>query len=564
MSGPAVDRALAKRVCEHLAAHGQDMTQTCPLPGGVIAVTDATGVAVVSTFGMADISHGTRMRPDHLFQIGSISKAFVGLLINIQIDEGRLTLETPFPAILPWVEVPGGHTSQLTVGRLLTHTSGLVIGADAITDDLDQAWVLRNLAIAAPGRFHYSNAGFVLLGLALEELTGQPMRDVVEEQLCRPMGMSASTGAILDRDRARHATGHQPARHGWPWMPGDPLEPAPWSEMNTADGHMCCTASDLSRLATLFLTGGVVAGRRVVSTAAIERMVESPAPDGEPVLAVPGVRASSSSRYGHGINVEDVDGHRVLSHGGGMVGYSTFFLTDVDAGVGIVVLTNANGDRPEAERLARLGHAALTSTESPDFSWPPVEPRVAATPDSAPTGTFVADAHDAGDLVVRPDEPSGLLRVEHEAESGWLFRDNLGRYGTDNPRLRDFRLHPDPDGGWQHGPRLFRPAGQPPAAVAAQPPTPDHWTAIAGRYRSYSPWYPVLRIYARSGRLFLAAPGGVEAPATEEELVEVEPGTFRIGAEPWLPERLTAGAVVNGHCVYVERDGCRYSRMFLP
>lgn len=563
MSG-GIDRALATRVCEQLAAHGQDMTQSCPLPGGVIAVTDATGAAAVSTFGVADIALGTRMRPDHLFQIGSISKAFVGLLTNIQIDAGRLTLDTPVPDILPWVEVPGGHSYQLTVGRLLNHTSGLVTGADAITDDLDQAWVLRNLAVAPAGRFHYSNAGFVLLGLALEELTGQPVRDLVEEQLCRPMGMSASTGAILDRDRARHATGHQPARRGWPWMPGDPLEPAPWSEMNTADGHMCCTAADLSRLAVLFLTGGAVAGGRVVSTAAIERMVNSQAPDGEPVLTVPGVPASSSSRYGHGINVEDVGGQRVLSHGGGMVGYSTFFLTDLDAGVGIVVLTNANGDRPEAERLARLGHAALTRAESPAFHWPSVEPRVTATANSAPTGTFVADEPGVADLVVRPDEPSGLLQVEHAAESGWLFRDNLGRYGTDHPELRDFRLQPEPDGGWQHGPRLFRPAAQSPATPAAEPSTPDHWAAVAGRYRSYSPWYPVLRIYVRCGRLFLAAPGGVEAPPTEEELVEVGPGTFRIGAEPWLPERLTAGAVVNGRCVYVDRDGCRYSRTFLP
>jgi hypothetical protein len=372
--------------------------------------------------------------------------------------------------------------------------------------------------------------------------------------------MSESRGAVLDADRARYATGHRPALSGAPWVPGDPVEAALWFEQSTADGNVAATAADLSRLAVLLLGGGVVDGRRVVSEAALQRMSSTLAPDGEPVLAVPGlVAASASSRYGLGVNVEEVAGHRVLSHGGGMVGYSTFLLVDLDAEVGIVVLTNANGDAIESELLARGGHAVLT--EAMDLSapwWPPVETRVPATPEtSALVGTFAADVPDVPDLVVTADDESGFLTVGQGTDRGWLFRDRRGRFATDHPDLRDFQLGPEPAGGWSHGPRWY-------GAGRSAPRAPRAWAALAGRYRSFSPWYPTLRIYVRGDRLLLSSPGGVEAPWDEEELVELSPGVFRIGREEWLPERLVAGPQVDGRCVYVVRDTCHYSRTFLP
>jgi hypothetical protein len=60
----------------------------------------------------------------------------------------------------------------------------------------------------------------------------------------------------------------------------------------------------------------------------------------------------------------------------------------------------------------------------------------------------------------------------------------------------------------------------------------------------------------------LIAPGGVEAPGDDLELVELEPGVFRVGAATHAPERLVLGPVVNDKVVSVTRDGNRYSRTF--
>ena len=100
--------------------------------------------------------------------------------------------------------------------------------------------------------------------------------------------------------------------------------------------------------------------------------------------------------------------------------------------------------------------------------------------------------------------------------------------------------------------------------VEREASSPIAWDWIVGHYRSYSPWYPTLRIVRRAGQLLLAAPGGVEAPSEEEELVELAPGVFRIGSDPSIPERLTVGPIVDGVAVSVERDGCIYSRTFTP
>jgi hypothetical protein len=187
---------------------------------------------------------------------------------------------------------------------------------------------------------------------------------------------------------------------------------------------------------------------------------------------------------------------------------------------------------------------------------------VGASDHQLPTGSFAPGETGVAELAVTtdpdPGSTSGFLIVEQDGVRGWLFRDRRGRCATDHPGLRDHHLQPEPDGSWTYGPDTY---GGPPASSFS---APDRWAPLVGRYRSFSPWYPTLRLYVRRGRLLLSSPGGVEAPLDEEELVELGPGVFRIGREGWLPERLRAGPEVDGQCVYVVRDGCHYSRTFLP
>lgn len=520
-----------------------ELTRTEPIPGGVVVVVDRDSVLLQLPFGLADIAARTPVGPGHLFQIGSISKFFTSLLVNQLVDEGVMALDDPVTRWLPWVDV-GPDTGELTLVRLLNHTSGLVTNADALTDEAAQVWSMRDRVLAEPGvRFHYSNVGYLMLGLAVAAATGQTAPDLLARKVFEPMGMTTALTTVRCGDREHLATGHAPAADDRPWVPGDRLAPSTWLEVAAADGNVALGGDDLARLLRLLLGDGTLDGRRVVSEQALVRARTLRAPAGEDVIDVPGAVPVTDSRYGLGINVEQVDGHECLTHGGGMVGYASFVLADRTDGLGVGVITNANGDTLAVQVLARYVHravqAALTGAALPKP--PQTDRRVPANLQPRLTGTTV----DGQWVEVELAEGDGVLVVRNGGSTGRLWCGWEGRWSTDHP---DLRLHHLSD----------TPAPDP------IPSTPPELLAITGHYRSYTPWFVHLRIVARGDRLFLTSPGGVEAPGEDQELVPVGPGQWRIGADPWLPERLVAGPVVSGQMISVERDGCGYARTFTP
>ncbi|WP_236416458.1 hypothetical protein, partial [Escherichia coli] len=89
--------------------------------------------------------------------------------------------------------------------------------------------------------------------------------------------------------------------------------------------------------------------------------------------------------------------------------------------------------------------------------------------------------------------------------------------------------------GWSWGPEEFLPeraAGGSPSRAPGLDPIDPALATVPGHYRSYTPWYPHLRIVRRGSRLVLIAPRGVEAPADDQPLVPLGDGVFRIGADP--------------------------------
>jgi D-alanyl-D-alanine carboxypeptidase len=552
--------AQAERTRARLLEHAVALSRWAPLPGGVLAVVGPDGVLAEGSFGYADLGRGTPMTQDHLFQIGSISKVFTSLLVTELATQGLLSLDDPITAHLDWV-VLGSEGERPTLRELLSHMGGLVMGTDFPPDELAQAWRLRDCVVAGrPRRFHYSNVGFMLLGLAASARLAQPLAELVTDRLLAPMGMTRSVAAVTYDERSALAVGYAPAREDRPWAPGDPLAPAAWPAISSGDGNVAATAGDLAQLVRLLLGDGQVGARPVVSPATVTAMTTPTAEGGEPVPAFPPLPAVGSSTYGLGINVEHVGGHELLTHGGGMVGFSTFLLVDRTAGFGVVVLTNANGDNLEAQQLARAAHADLVARVAglPEVPLPDPDRRARSARLPAAARALLGTPLSSGgtDDLVLTEGDEGVVRVAYGGAHGTLYRTSTGRHVTDHPALRTFHLDlaEDPP-RWLHGAATFAPAAS---------GTPAATAAIEGHYRSYSPWFPHLRVLAREGRLLLVAPGGVEAPAEEEELVEVSPGTFRVGSDPWLPGRLVAGPTVAGRAVSVELDGCVYSRTFTP
>jgi D-alanyl-D-alanine carboxypeptidase len=416
-------------------------------------------------------------------------------------------------------------------------------------------------------RFHYSNLGYQLLGEAVRAVTGRRLAELEDELLLGPLEMRGAIASVSHEDREGLAAGYWPRRPDRPWAPGDAIERAPWLEADSASGNIAATGADMVRLIAALLAASAgepvraTDGSVVLDPATIARMTTTLAPSGEPTYVPDGVAPVEDSRYGMGVNVELVDGHRCWTHGGGMVGYSTFLLVDCTAGVGISVMTSANGDTLAAHLLARAGHADLVRRlrgEAPNARVS-LDPTVRGGDEPLRRAFGAFDPDDGGpQLELRPVGAGDPVSVDLGGAEGRLYRRANGRFVTDHPLLRRFHLDLQPSGdefAWRHGEVTYRRDAATPSPTRERHP-------LAGHYRSYSPWFPEFRVIERGGTLLLAAPGGVEAPDEEQVLVELAPRVYRVGEDPWLPERLIAEVSRAGEVVALERDGCRYSRVF--
>ncbi|MBN9233487.1 MULTISPECIES: serine hydrolase domain-containing protein [Phyllobacteriaceae] len=556
----------SETVLRRLRELAHEFTQHWPVPGGIIVAVSRDATLLELPFGQANIDAALPVGRDHLFAIGSISKAFVGLTILQLAGEGKLDLDKPITTYLPWFSV-GSDYPMFSLRHLLNHSAGLPAGTDSLPDELGQGWWLRELSTGfEPGTaFHYSNIGYILLGLVVSAVTGRPTVEAYRERLLEPLGMADSVACISNRERHRFAVGYAPMADDRPWVPGDVLAPATWFETNTSDGNIAATGPDLARFVRMLLGAGRLDGRAVASENAYQQLTGLLAPCGEPIVEFLADAGVEKSVYGLGINVETIRGARCLTHGGGMVGYATFILADLDHDVGIAVLTNANGDCPAAQVLARAAHAWLTGAE---MEMPATEldldVRDPLAFEPAMLGDFSARTPE-GELITLTftvDE-NGKVLVSGKSATARVFKTWSTRYVTNHPALSTFHLTfastqngDDQEVIWNCGPLELRRVPAPLTKSGKAAP------ACVGHYRSHSPWFTNFRIVSRGGRLFLIAPGGVEAPGEDLELVELKSSVFRIGAELHAPERLVLGPMVDGKIVSVTRDGNRYSRTF--
>jgi len=526
-----------------------------PIPGGTVAIFDNSGASAEFAFGFAELASQRPMTLEHKFEIGSISKTLTSLLVLSLADDGLIDIDKPVSEYIPWFDC-GKPSADITARHLMSHTSGLIMGSDHIPDELAQVWALRDFSRSGDlgERFHYSNVGYMVLGALIQQVTGSTVAEELRNRVLIPMGIPGARAGVVHADRNEMATGHWPLHDDRTWLEGDPIVPATWFEIACADGNVAADVRELSRLGQLLLSDGRLDGAQIVSSDAFSQLVNPAASTGEHISTWGNSSNVESSRYGLGVNVESINGNHVVTHGGGMVGYATFLLADRTAGIGVSVLTNGNGEFPAAQQIARVIHncmlEGIEKLPSPDAQVHACELEESCF------GEFKSSRYDGSEMNVEfKSSGNDLVQVICNQENGFLLRTWSERFVATNPGLRRFHLQWDGE-NWNYGPHLLSKK----RALAA-PPSSDQ-IALEGHYRCYSPWFPNFRIVFRGSSLFLIASGGVEAPVEDQELVELSSGTYRIGYDEWLPERLSSGPIVNGKAISVTRDGLLYSRSF--
>jgi serine-type D-Ala-D-Ala carboxypeptidase/endopeptidase len=297
-------------------------------PGGVVGAVVGKNQTAFAAAGKFAADNATPVGADTFFEIGSVTKAFTGVLLADAVRAGKVALEDNVGA--PF------EPSQVTFRQLATHTSGLPrLPADAFS--WKQLWfdpnpyatqTLERLVAShrasqpsGVGEVSYSNLGFSILGQAIAAAWGLGYEDVLTDRILKPAGLNETRLSWRAVESARLAPPHVGTRRGMNW---DLNAYAPC-------GALVSTPRELAKWIGLCLQPDTTPLGRALADSFVP---QKPWP-------------AARGRIALGWVVSRLGRHRMIWHNGATGGYGSFvgFLPDV--GVGVVVLTNHNASVDE-------------------------------------------------------------------------------------------------------------------------------------------------------------------------------------------------------------------------
>lgn len=300
--------------------------------GIVVGIMDEQGSSIVSC-GKLSKDSTSEVDGDTIFEIGSITKTFAGLLLQDLIDRGEVKTDDPAAKYLPaTVRMPARRGKQITLLHLATHTSGLPRMPDNANpkraDNLPADYTVEKLydflsrfkLTRSPGaQFEYSNVGLGLLSHIITLKTSKDFESLVIERICRPLRMDSTCITLTPELRRRFAQGHN--QLGYP-TPGLDFGPA-----MVGAGAMRSTANDLLKYVSVNLG--------LVPSSLTPLMQRSHELRFRPLIPRVAVGLTWMTR-------RDPQGRQFIMHGGGTDGYSTWCGFDKTRRRGAVVLSNSS------------------------------------------------------------------------------------------------------------------------------------------------------------------------------------------------------------------------------
>lgn len=253
------------------------------VPGLSLAVISDFAIDWYETWGVREVGTGRSVDTKTIFEAASASKLVTAVLALMLVDEGKLSLDAPVDRSLERWKIPESELTRrhsITLRRLLTHTAGINRPESmfffepgtrpTLIDVLNGRRPAINDAVAVeyePGARHqYSNLGYDVIQLLIEEVTGRGLEEVMKIRVFEPLGMSSCTyefpfSTVTDGRVARPHDGElTPAMND--------LHPSA-----LAHGGLLCTAEDLAKLTVELMNTYRGAGGRLMSTEMMRQML---------------------------------------------------------------------------------------------------------------------------------------------------------------------------------------------------------------------------------------------------------------------------------------------------
>ena len=300
------------------------------VPGLALLVAQDGKIVRAQGYGLANVELQVPVRPETIFQSGSVGKQFTATAVMMLVEEGKLKLDDP---ITNYLKDAPASWNQVTVRELLSHTAGFTDYPENFDyrKDYTEAELLKIIASIPlafpPGtKWAYSNLGYATLGILIHQVTGKFYGDFLQERIFQPLGM-ATTRIISEADIIPNRAA------GYRLVKGE-LKNQEWvapTVNTTADGSLYFSILDLAKWDAALYT------EKLLKRSSLEEMWT-------PVKLSNG--QANSDHYGFAWVIEHKTGHLVIDHSGSWQGFKSNIARYVDDKLTVVVLANLAEAQP--------------------------------------------------------------------------------------------------------------------------------------------------------------------------------------------------------------------------
>ena len=319
--------------------------KTFEVPGIAVAVLKEGEVVHRKGYGTRSLDDGGKVDENTLFGVASNTKAMTSAALAMLIDEGKLEWDTKVTEIIPEFKLYDPYvTSEFTVRDLLTHRSGLGLGAGDLmvwpsnnTTKKDE--LIYNLRYLKPvssfrSQYDYDNLLYIVAGVIVERVSGQDYESFIEENIFEPLGMDRSAvNYNLIEDKSNVIDGHAPT--------DGKLVPVGLSFTDAANpaAGVYSSVADMSKWVHAQLNGGKY-GENLEKELFSERQHREMWKPQTLTGSGKGDYNTHFKAYGLGWFLSDVNGYLEVTHTGGLLGIVSQVTMIPELDLGIIVLTN--------------------------------------------------------------------------------------------------------------------------------------------------------------------------------------------------------------------------------
>lgn len=305
------------------------------VPGASVLVVRDGKPVLIASYGMADLEKSVAVQPESNFRLASITKQFTATCVMMLVEQGALSLDDTLTDVFDGFPEYG---NSITLRHLLQHNSGLIDYESLIADDF-VGQVSDRDALASmydvdstyfkPGtKYRYSNTGYAMLAMLIEDVSGMPFPDFLQENIFGPLGMDGTVayqkGISTVSNRAFGYT-----------VEGDEVIESDQSTTSAVlgDGGIYTSVLDYYKWDQALYT------EKLLSSDSLNKMW-----------------TGNFGEYGLGWRVDVKDGHRRLHHDGSTSGFRNYVIRYPDEQLTVLVLTNRRGPdvMPLAEAVAEM------------------------------------------------------------------------------------------------------------------------------------------------------------------------------------------------------------------